>query len=76
MLPWQSLLSGVVGWMNRTQSRAIEDALEENRMPRKQAGQKHLGLTLLSAIIALGLTGLPAAAVAKSALSPVYLRCE
>ena len=76
MQPWQLLLRGVVGWMDRAQPQAIEDALEENRIPRKQAGQNSLGLALLSAIIALGLAGLPAAAVAKSALSPVDLRCE
>ncbi|MEI7936670.1 MAG: hypothetical protein WCK27_08290 [Verrucomicrobiota bacterium] len=38
--------------------------------------RRRLGLAVFGAIIALSLIGLPAAAVAKSALSPADLRCE
>ena len=76
MQPWHLLLSGVIGWTNRAQQQVIEDVSEQNRMPRKQTGQKRLGLAVFSAIIALGFAGLPASAAAKSALSPVDLRCE
>jgi hypothetical protein len=53
MQPWQLLLSGVVGWMNRTQPQFIADALEEQRVLREQIGQKCFGLAVFSAIIAL-----------------------
>jgi alpha-L-rhamnosidase len=76
MQPWQLLLSGVVGWMDRAQPQAIEDVSEENRVLWEQRGQKRLGLVVFSAIIALGFADLPAAAVAKSPLSPMDLRCE
>ena len=45
MQPWQLLLIGVAGWMNRKQQQVIEYLLEENRVLREQIGKKRLSLT-------------------------------
>lgn len=75
MEQWPLSLS-VVGWMDRTQSQAIDYVSWENRVLRELTAPRRLGLVMFSAIIALSVAGLPAAAVAISALSPVDLRCE
>jgi putative transposase len=45
MQPWQLLLIGVAGWMNRKQQQVIEYLLEENRVLREQIGKNRLSLT-------------------------------
>ena len=45
MQPWQSILVGVAGWMNRKQQQAIEYLLEENRVLREQIGKKRLSFS-------------------------------
>ena len=42
MQPWQLLLTGVAGGMNRRQQQVIEYLLEENRVLREQIGKKRL----------------------------------
>ena len=40
MQPWELLLIGVAGWMNREQQQVIDYLLEENRVLREQAFSK------------------------------------
>src|ERR1022692_3577478 len=45
MQPWQLLLLGVAGWMNRKQQHLIDYLLEENRVLRQQLGKQRLSLS-------------------------------
>ena len=45
MQPWQLLLAGVAGWMNRKHQQVIEYLLEENRILREQLGKKRLSFS-------------------------------
>src|SRR5260370_41214823 len=42
MQPWQLVLMGVSGWMNRKQQQLIDYLLEENRVLREQLGKRRL----------------------------------
>ena len=42
MQPWQLVLIGVAGWMNRKQQQLIDYLLEENRVLREQLGKQRL----------------------------------
>ena len=45
MQPWQLVLMGVAGWMNRKQQQLIEYLLEENRVLREQIGKQRLSFS-------------------------------
>jgi putative transposase len=45
MQPWQLLLAGVAGWMNRRQQQVMEYLVEENRILREQIGRKRLSFS-------------------------------
>ena len=45
MQPWQLILIGVAGWLNRKQQQVIEYLIEENRVLREQIGKKRLSFT-------------------------------
>jgi putative transposase len=45
MQPWQLVLIGVAGWMNRKQQQLIDYLLEENRVLRQQLGKQRLSLS-------------------------------
>ena len=45
MQPWQLVLIGVAGWMNRKQQQVIEYLVEENRVLRQQLGKKRLSFS-------------------------------
>jgi hypothetical protein len=45
MQPWQLVLIGVAGWMNRKQQQLIDYLLEENRVLREQIGKKRLSFS-------------------------------
>ena len=45
MQPWQLVLIGVAGWMNRKQQQLIDYLLEENRVLREQLGKQRLSLS-------------------------------
>jgi len=42
MQPWQLVLIGVAGWMNRKQQQLIDYLLEENHVLREQLGKQRL----------------------------------
>ena len=42
MQPWQLVLIGVAGWMNRRQQQLIDYLLEENRVLSEQLGKQRL----------------------------------
>ena len=45
MQPWQLVLIGVAGWMNRKQQQLIDYLLEENRVLREQLGKQRLSFS-------------------------------
>src|SRR5436190_22552982 len=45
MQPWQLILIGVAGWMNRRQQQVIDYVLEENRVLREQLGKQRLSFS-------------------------------
>ncbi len=45
MQPWQLVLLGVAGWMNRKQQQLIDYLLEENRVLREQLGKQRLSFS-------------------------------
>lgn len=45
MQPWQLVLIGVAGWMNRRRQQLIDYLLEENRVLREQLGKQRLSFS-------------------------------
>jgi putative transposase len=45
MQPWQLVLIGVAGWLNRRQQQVIDYLLEENRVLREQLGKQRLSFS-------------------------------